>query len=64
MQLKVTLPRSVFRQPALRGEIKITEDQARDTIIAEVQHNAAEVLKERMNLDLNLKVIGEGQEKL
>lgn len=56
MRLTVTLPKSIFKTPTLEGSITITDDGARDKLIADVATNAAQILKEHMALDLNLTV--------
>lgn len=56
MQITVALPTSLFKTPSLSGSIVITDDQARDKIIAAVEHDAAKVLRDNLGLNLNLKV--------
>lgn len=56
MAIVLRVPRSVFAEPALKASITIADDTHRSEIIAKVGHNAAEVLREHMGVDLNLTV--------
>lgn len=56
MHITTKLPLALFRTPSLSGTITVAKDQAQDAIVAQVEHNAAAVLKQHMGLELSLTV--------
>ncbi len=56
MFLRLDVPRSLFKKPALRGSIVVNDDAARDAVISKIEGAASKVLKEQLGLEFNLTV--------
>lgn len=56
MKIELKVPKSIFKMPTLHGTITIEDSATRDKIVADVAHNAAEVLREHLGVDLSLTI--------
>lgn len=57
--LRVDIPDALFSRPQLTAKITVPSDKAPPIITAEVQHDIARVLSERIGLTVNVTADGE-----